>query len=128
MCATRAAELLAQRFGVPVAPDAVAELHRTGHIPYAGSYKGHPLYEGLALERLTDRAARDGLTTPPCLRSRTPLCVVLVEPELVAAIMVDTVLERGAWRHPVCFARLRLNVLAVTDVPPSGAGTEPAGG
>ncbi|MEU3953602.1 ATP-dependent DNA ligase [Streptomyces achromogenes] len=59
--------------------------------------------------------------------SRTPLDVVLVEPELVAEIMVDTALERGAWRHPVRFARLRLDV-AVTDVPPFGAGTQPADG
>ncbi|MGW8395849.1 ATP-dependent DNA ligase [Streptomyces lydicus] len=36
--------------------------------------------------------------------SRTPLDVLLVEPELVAEIMVDTAQERGAWRHPVRFA------------------------
>ncbi|OAL15989.1 ATP-dependent DNA ligase [Streptomyces noursei] len=59
--------------------------------------------------------------------SRTPLDVVLVEPELVAEITVDTALERGAWRHPVRFARLRLDV-AVADVPPFGAGAEPASG
>ncbi|MFJ4526521.1 hypothetical protein ACIP4Y_37395 [Streptomyces sp. NPDC088810] len=52
---------------------------------------------------------------------------MLVEPELVAEIMVDTALERGAWRHPVRFARLRLDV-AVADVPPFGAGAEPASG
>ncbi|WP_236247001.1 ATP-dependent DNA ligase [Streptomyces sp. CC210A] len=59
--------------------------------------------------------------------SRTPLDVVLVEPVLVAEVTVDTALERGAWRHPVRFARLRLDV-AVTDVPPFGAGAEPASG
>ncbi|CQR59501.1 Probable DNA ligase [Streptomyces leeuwenhoekii] len=59
--------------------------------------------------------------------SRTPLDVVLVEPELVAEITVGTALERGAWRHPVRFARLRLDV-AVADVPPFGAGAEPASG
>ncbi|MFH8371385.1 hypothetical protein [Streptomyces sp. NPDC018031] len=59
--------------------------------------------------------------------SRTPLDVVLVEPVLVAEIMVDTALERGAWRHPVRFARIRMDV-AVTDGPPFGAGTEPANG
>ncbi|MGW0467646.1 ATP-dependent DNA ligase [Streptomyces sp. NPDC003027] len=57
----------------------------------------------------------------------TPLDVVLVEPVLVAEITVDTALERGAWRHPVRFARLRLDV-AVADVPPFGAGAEPASG
>lgn len=59
--------------------------------------------------------------------SRTPLDVVLVEPVLVAEIMVDTAQERGSWRHPVRFARFRLDV-AVTDVPPFGAGAEPASG
>jgi ATP-dependent DNA ligase len=43
-------------------------------------------------------------------RSRTPLDVVLVEPVLVAEIMVDTALERGSWRQPVRFARLGLDV------------------
>ncbi|MFF5257175.1 ATP-dependent DNA ligase [Streptomyces leeuwenhoekii] len=59
--------------------------------------------------------------------SRTPLDVVLVEPALVAEIMVDTALERGAWRHPVRFARLRLDV-EIADVPPFGADAEPVGG
>ncbi|MGW1601409.1 ATP-dependent DNA ligase [Streptomyces eurythermus] len=57
--------------------------------------------------------------------SRTPLDVVLVEPVLVAEIMVDTAQGSGAWRHSVRFARLRMDV-AVTDVPPFGAGAEPA--
>ncbi|MGW0469199.1 hypothetical protein ACWDX6_28670 [Streptomyces sp. NPDC003027] len=59
--------------------------------------------------------------------SRTPLDVVLVEPVLVAEITVDTALGRGAWRHPVRLARLRLDV-AVADVQPFGAGAEPASG
>ncbi|MFF5475556.1 hypothetical protein [Streptomyces achromogenes] len=52
---------------------------------------------------------------------------MLVEPEPVAEIMVDTALERGAWRYPVRFARLRLDV-AAADVPPFGAGAQPVGG
>ncbi|MFE0733941.1 hypothetical protein [Streptomyces sp. NPDC058855] len=71
MDATRAAERLSERFGVPVAPDAVAELHRAGHIPYAGSYKGHPLYDGLALERFTDRAALEAARRDGRLLDRT---------------------------------------------------------
>ncbi|MER5748162.1 ATP-dependent DNA ligase [Streptomyces sp. NPDC002225] len=59
--------------------------------------------------------------------SRTPLDVVLVDPELVAETTADTAQERGAWRHPVRFARLRLDA-AVPDVPPFGAGAEPAAG
>ncbi|WP_459250051.1 ATP-dependent DNA ligase [Streptomyces youssoufiensis] len=53
--------------------------------------------------------------------SRTSLDVVLVEPDLVAEIAVDTALERGSWRHPVRFARLRLDI-TVANVPPFGAG------
>lgn len=48
--------------------------------------------------------------------SRTTLDVVLVEPELVAEIEVDTARERGAWRHPVRFARLRTD-RRPTEVP-----------
>ncbi|MER7625788.1 hypothetical protein [Streptomyces sp. NPDC126503] len=71
MGATRAAERLTERFGLPVAPDAVAELHRTGHLPRTGSYKGHPLYDGLALERFTDRAALEAARRDGRLLDRT---------------------------------------------------------
>ncbi|MEV5567894.1 ATP-dependent DNA ligase [Streptomyces sp. NPDC052196] len=53
--------------------------------------------------------------------SRTPLDVVLVEPELVAEIAVDTAHERGAWRHPVRFTRLRTDITPA-DVTPFGTG------
>lgn len=59
--------------------------------------------------------------------SRTPLDVVLVEPDLVAEIEVDTAQDRGAWRHPVRLARLRQD-LARSDVPAFGAGSIPASG
>lgn len=81
-------------------------------------------------DRLTPAGPRHpwkGVRCTASWGSRTPLDVVLVEPVLVAGIRVDTALERGAWRHPVRFARLRLDV-AVPDVPPFGAGAEPASG
>ncbi|MER6684625.1 ATP-dependent DNA ligase [Streptomyces olivaceoviridis] len=59
--------------------------------------------------------------------SRTPLDVVLVTADLVAEIVVDTAQERGAWRHPVRFARLRMDVAPV-DVPPFGTGSTPSAG
>ncbi|WP_435975593.1 hypothetical protein [Streptomyces sp. Qhu_M48] len=59
MGATRAAELLQERFGVPVDPDTLRELHRTGHITRTGTYKGHPLLDGHALEHFTDQATLD---------------------------------------------------------------------
>ncbi|MGC0327073.1 ATP-dependent DNA ligase [Streptomyces sp. SAI-170] len=81
-------------------------------------------------ERLTPaRPGRpwEGVRFTTSWGSRTPLDVVLVEPVLVAEITVDTAMERGSWRHPVRFARLRLDV-TVADVPLFGAGTEPASG
>lgn len=57
--------------------------------------------------------------------SRAPLDVVLVEPNMVAEIDTDTAQDRGVWRHPVRFARLRLDV-AVEDVPVFGAGAVPS--
>ncbi|MGO4634926.1 hypothetical protein AB4225_28965 [Streptomyces sp. 2RAF24] len=59
MGATRAAELLTERFGVPVDADVLPELARKGLIPRTGDYKGHSLYDGLAIERFTDRTALD---------------------------------------------------------------------
>ncbi|GGU50588.1 hypothetical protein GCM10010274_44210 [Streptomyces lavendofoliae] len=64
-------------------------------------------------ERLTPAGPRhpwEGVRFTTSWGSRTPLDVVLVEPEMVAEITVDTVQERGSWRHPVRFARLRLDV------------------
>ncbi|GGR41413.1 hypothetical protein GCM10010282_37750 [Streptomyces roseolus] len=65
MGATRAADLLAERFSTAVDADTIRELARAGHIPHADWYKHHRLYDGLALERFTDRDAlqrahRDG--------------------------------------------------------------------
>ncbi|MEV7282895.1 hypothetical protein [Streptomyces sp. NPDC093111] len=59
MGATRAAELLTERFGTPVDADVLPELARKGLIPRTGDYKGHPLYDGLAIEQFTDRTALD---------------------------------------------------------------------
>ncbi|MET8609736.1 ATP-dependent DNA ligase [Streptomyces misionensis] len=56
--------------------------------------------------------------------SRTPLDVTLVRPELVAEILVDTARERGAWRHPVRFSRVRTD-MTTAEVPPFGAGAPP---
>ncbi|MFI6012164.1 ATP-dependent DNA ligase [Streptomyces sp. NPDC051243] len=59
--------------------------------------------------------------------SRMPLDVVLVEPQLVAEIDVDTAQDRGAWRHPVRFVRLRED-MAPSDVAAFGEGALPASG
>lgn len=55
--AVRAAEALSARLGAVVTPAGVAELGRRELIPVAGHYKGHPLYDGQALEAFTDIAA-----------------------------------------------------------------------
>jgi hypothetical protein len=51
--AGRAAEILSDRLGVPVTPAGVVELSRRGVLPEVGSYKGWPLYSGLAIEGFT---------------------------------------------------------------------------
>lgn len=55
--ANRAADLLADRFGIEVPASALLELERRGLIPRVGEYKGHPLYCGRALENFTAREA-----------------------------------------------------------------------
>lgn len=42
--------------------------------------------------------------------SRTPLDVILVEPDTVTEIDVDTARDRGAWRHPVGVLRIRYDM------------------
>ncbi|QIJ62538.1 ATP-dependent DNA ligase [Streptomyces sp. JB150] len=59
--------------------------------------------------------------------SRAPLDVVLVQPSLVAEIDVDTAQDRGAWRHPVRFVRLRVD-MEPSDVAAFGEGAVPAAG
>jgi ATP-dependent DNA ligase len=108
----------------------LGRLDQTGALrPVARSTPLRPDAARDLAERLTPAGPRhpwEGVRFMTFWGSRTPLDVVLVEPELVAEITVDTAQERGSWRHPVR-ARLRLDV-AVTDVPPFGAGTEPASG
>ncbi|MFB8407557.1 hypothetical protein [Streptomyces sp. NPDC055912] len=57
MGAVRAAALLEERFGLPVASEVMVELDRRGLVECVGDYKGHALYDGQALEHFTDRAA-----------------------------------------------------------------------
>lgn len=59
--------------------------------------------------------------------SRSPLDVVLIKPELVAEIDVDTAQVRGVWRHPVRVVRLREDMLPC-DVAAFGQGAVPAAG
>ncbi|MFI6039258.1 hypothetical protein ACIBBD_35075 [Streptomyces sp. NPDC051315] len=109
----------------------LGRLDQTGTLRLVG--RSTPLRPDAArdpAERLTPAGpghSWEGVRFTTSWGSRTPLDVVLVEPQLVAEITVDTAQEHGEWRHPVCFARLRLDV-AVTDVPPFGAGAEPASG
>ncbi|MDO0936487.1 hypothetical protein QQY66_34070 [Streptomyces sp. DG2A-72] len=69
----------------------------------------------------------DGVRFTTSWGSRTPLDVVLIEPELVAEIYVDTEQDRGVWRHPVRFARLRED-MAPGDVAAFGEGAVSAAG
>lgn len=55
--AGRVADLLTERLGVEVTYDGVVELGRRGLLPVCGEYKGWPVYDGQAVEALTDTAA-----------------------------------------------------------------------
>jgi hypothetical protein len=57
--ASRAAALLADRFGCEVTPDTVIELGRRGLLPTVDWYKDYPLLDGRAIEQFSDRAALD---------------------------------------------------------------------
>ncbi|MFF2191115.1 hypothetical protein [Streptomyces sp. NPDC058155] len=53
---------------------------------------------------------------------------MLVDPDLVAEVSADVSLDpAGRWRHPVRLLRARPD-MAPGDVPPFGAGNEPASG
>ncbi|MFJ5811142.1 hypothetical protein [Streptomyces sp. NPDC093093] len=60
--------------------------------------------------------------------SRDVLDTTLVRPELVAEISADTAIDRGgAYRHPLRFKRLRLDV-TTADVPRFGEGRAASAG
>ena len=59
--------------------------------------------------------------------SRDPLILILVTPNLVAEINADTAVDRGTWRHPLRFVRLRLDVTPA-DVAAFGDGAQPTSG
>ncbi|MEV5341976.1 hypothetical protein AB0K93_26340 [Streptomyces sp. NPDC052676] len=92
----------------PLRPDAAGQLSEQ----LAPAAPGHP-WEGV---RFTTSWG-----------SRAPLDVVLGQPTLVAEIDMDTAQDRGAWRHPVRFVRLRLG-RAPNDVAAFVEGAVPAAG
>ncbi|WP_436840130.1 ATP-dependent DNA ligase [Streptomyces abikoensis] len=59
--------------------------------------------------------------------SREPLAVALTAPELVAEVSADAAVDRGKWRHPVRWVRLRAD-LSPADAPPFGQGDQPSAG
>jgi hypothetical protein len=66
--AVRAAEVLAERLGIPVSADGVIELARRGLIPVTGDYKGFPLYDRRVLETFADASAAAEATRAGRLR------------------------------------------------------------
>ncbi|MFI9206369.1 ATP-dependent DNA ligase [Streptomyces sp. NPDC053048] len=59
--------------------------------------------------------------------SRESLVVALAAPELVAEVSADAAVDRGKWRHPVRWVRLRAD-LSPADTPPFGQGNQPSAG
>ncbi|MFJ8856312.1 ATP-dependent DNA ligase [Streptomyces sp. NPDC102437] len=92
----------------PLKPDAARQVAR--HLSPAGP--GHPW---------------TGVGFSAAWGSRDSLDPILVEPGQVAEISADTAIDRGAWRHPLRFVRLRTDVTAA-DVPLFGEGAAPAAG
>ncbi|MGW0394890.1 hypothetical protein ACWDYJ_29245 [Streptomyces sp. NPDC003042] len=68
-----------------------------------------------------------GVSLSSAWGSRELLDVSLVSQELVAEVSADTAIDRGAWRHPLRFVRLRLDV-TVGDMPRFGEGVQPSSG
>lgn len=68
--ASRAAEVLSARFGIDVDPDVLIEMGRVGLIEEVGDYKGHPMYDGRALEAFDDRDALQRAITAGRLLAR----------------------------------------------------------
>ncbi|MGW7064767.1 ATP-dependent DNA ligase [Streptomyces sp. NPDC054904] len=93
---------------VPLRPEVSRQVGE--HLTAAGP--GHP-FEGVRF------AAAWG--------SRDALDVTLVRPDLVAEISADRAVDRGVFRHPLRFQRLRLDV-TVDDVPGFGLGPAAAAG
>jgi hypothetical protein len=102
--AVRAADVLSARLGIDVTADAVAELHRTGHLPVVGDYKDHPLYCGRALEAFTDtdalaRAQRDGeLFTRHEAATRLRIRRADLDHLTGAGLLTPTAWGRSRWR------------------------------
>ncbi|MEU4506786.1 ATP-dependent DNA ligase [Streptomyces sp. NPDC024089] len=92
----------------PLKPDAARQVAQ--HLTPAGP--GHPW---------------TGVRFTAAWGSRDALDLILVEPDHVAEISADTALDRGVWRHPLRFVRLRMDVTAA-DVPLFGEGAAPAAG
>ncbi|HBF84962.1 MAG TPA: ATP-dependent DNA ligase [Streptomyces sp.] len=86
----------------PLKPDAARQL--AAHLTPAGS--DHPW---------------TGVRFTASWRSSDRLEPVLVELDQVAEIQGDTAVDRGAWRHPVRYVRLRQDI-TVADVPVVGDG------
>ncbi|MCZ0990370.1 ATP-dependent DNA ligase [Streptomyces diastatochromogenes] len=98
--------------------------------PVARSAQLHPNHVRHIADQLTPAAPGhpwEGVRFTTTWGSRTPLDVVLVEPELVAEIDVDTAQDRGVWRHPARFVRLREDMVP-GDVAAFGQGAVPAAG
>ncbi|MEU4730768.1 ATP-dependent DNA ligase [Streptomyces sp. NPDC023588] len=93
---------------VPLRPDAARQVAE--HLAVAPP--GHPW---------------SGVTFTSAWGSRDVLDVTLVRPDLVAEVSADRAVDRGVFRHPLRFQRIRLDV-TVDDVPPFGQGLAAAAG
>jgi hypothetical protein len=83
-------------------------------------------YGGLAHPVTLNTHRLDGETA--AWGSREPLNPILIGPDLVAEASADTAIDHGGvFRHPLRYARLRLDI-TVDDVPRFGEETQPSAG
>ncbi|MGW4527847.1 hypothetical protein [Amycolatopsis sp. NPDC004378] len=98
--AGRAADVLADRFGIDVPSSVLLELDRLGLITEVGEYKDYPLYDGRALELFYDRAALEKALVDGRLLQRKEVAEHL----RVRAADVEHLI-RANWLEPVTWVR-----------------------
>lgn len=107
----RAALVLAERLGIEVEPDTVAELARTGHLAVAGTYKGYDLYDGRSLAAFNDRTALDQAARVGRLMTATAAATYLgVSRRALVRLVESGRIEavghgRSTWRRAVALYR-----------------------
>lgn len=114
--AVRSAELLTTRLGQDVPSHALPELALLGHVPRAGSYKGHPLYDRRAVDTVEPELVTAAAATGQLLMTDAAARYLVLRPSdldhlvraglLVAATKVRSSYQRRRAAPAVALYRL----------------------